>query len=126
MQIEFSGIIIESLVITRSIDGSPDDVELKVSSGFDANQPTNFGIRFEINLIQDGWSYAVVAQSHFVANEALTEQSGEDKIIKIQAPTIAYPYVRSALSGISALSGHPVINLPVVNFLEFFEAKNEL
>lgn len=121
MEIKFNGIIIENLLINRSLDENADEMELKVSSGFDISQPTNFGIKFEISIIQSGWSYSVVAQSHFVASEKLSEDSGDEQLIKYNAPAIAYPYIRSMLSSISAVSGHPVINIPVINFYDFFK-----
>lgn len=121
MEIKFNGIILESLMVSRYLDENVDEMELKVSSGFDISQPTNFGIKFEIKIIQSGWAYSSVTQSHFVASEKLSEESGNEQIIKYNAPAIAYPYIRSMLSSISAVSGHPVINLPVVNFYEFFK-----
>lgn len=52
-------------------------------------------------------------------DDIITDKFKNGSFPAINAPAIAFPYLRSFLSIITMLSGYPPVMLPSVNFVEF-------
>ena len=55
----------------------------------------------------------------FQMDENVTNDFRDSDFVKINAPAIAFPYLRSYISNLTLQSGFSPIILPSINFVEF-------
>lgn len=70
-----------------------------------------------INLDCEYWAF-------FEAETPLTQEFLEGSFTTINAPAIAYPYLRSFVTSLLANAGYPAMYLPTVNFVELAKQSN--
>lgn len=83
-----------------------------------------FIIRFNYEL-SDAILYKISGESQFVfrTDEAIDQDFRNSEYPYINAPAVAYPYLRSFISFITLNSGFPPAILPTLNFVEFGRTK---
>ncbi len=115
------------------------DVTLKIESGIDKENQFDLDLKnltfekeahlfdkiFIIDIVQSlgGESTDIVkihVQYHtvFKSSEAITNDFLKSDFVKISAPAIGFPYVRSFISTLSVDAGLPPIILPSINFVQ--------
>ena len=56
---------------------------------------------------------------NFITDEQITEEFKHSHFPKINAPAIAYPYLRAYVSNLTLQSGVTPVMLPTINFVKF-------
>lgn len=77
----------------------------------------NFQIAFKVKL--DNIRYVLDAEIiyNFIADEDLPKDFKDSDFIKINAPAIAFPYLRSYITMLTMQSGFGSVILPSINFV---------
>ena len=98
--------------------------KLSIGHYFPENNDKEFGIGFII-IIKDG-EFKVNLEMLFLfhVDQTIDEEFKQSDFIKINAPAIAFPYVRSYISNLTLQSGFDPIILPSVNFVQLSEKNN--
>lgn len=101
-------------------------LNLSYKAHFPEDDKRTFANLFRLHLEHPGeFVIDIEYISWFQASDEITEEFQESSFVKINAPAIAYPYLRSAVSSITLLSGYPTAILPTINFVEFSKENKE-
>lgn len=96
---------------------------LSIHSLFDETDNKKFAIVFDIELtnLNKDFKLKVKAIAHFSTNIEITPQFKESPFIEINAPAIAFPYIRVFISNVTLNAGYNPIVLPSFNFMKMAE-----
>lgn len=84
---------------------------------FPEDRPTEFAIVFDIELTsKDDYELFVKYAAYFEASEKLPEEFKTSAFPKVNAPAIAYPYLRAFISMVTMNAGVEPAVLPTLNF----------
>ncbi len=104
-------------------DSSPvrqsNDLDLQVGQFYPEDKDNIFGVGFRVSFRRDGYALKVEMRFFFETDDIITEEFKHSSFPVINAPAIAFPYLRSFLSIITMQSGFPPVMLPSINFVEF-------
>lgn len=89
------------------------------------NEIKCFGIAFRIEINDEEFKIKLDILFRFEADCDLNEEFEKSDFIKINAPAIAFPYVRSFISNFTLQAGFSPIILPSVNFVQFAEKEKK-
>ncbi|WP_051168348.1 protein-export chaperone SecB [Marinospirillum minutulum] len=105
-----TGLIIDSFKV--SVRSS----EVKESQGFAVCFQIKLTASLDVNLVIscEYWAF-------FEGEEPLSKEFLEGSFASINAPAIAYPYLRSFITNTLVGAGYPALYLPTVNFVELNE-----
>lgn len=78
-----------------------------------------FGVGLFIELKDNEFSLKVEMVFLFELDSIIDDEFKNSDFPKINAPAIAFPYVRSFISNITLQSGFAPVILPSINFVEF-------
>ncbi|HCT9047093.1 TPA: protein-export chaperone SecB [Morganella morganii] len=97
------------------------------SPAFCDESPRNFLIIFKLDLIV-GKSHTLSVEYHamFESSEDITEDFINSNFPAVNAPAIAFPYLRAFLSTFLMNAGFNPIMLPSINFSAIYKRKNKL
>ena len=90
---------------------------LNYSPLFDAQRPREFAVLFELKV-----PLAATSQLEldfvgiFETTEDITEEFRQSHFPRINAPAVAYPYIRAFVSQFAVLAGFDPCTLPIRNF----------
>ena len=82
------------------------------------NLSKEFGIGFRINIKDEEFNILMEMVFLFELVEDIDEKFKQSDFLTINAPAIAFPYVRSYISNLTLQSGFSPIILPSVNFVK--------
>lgn len=91
---------------------------LNVSSIFSKVNKKRFAIVFKINLDNPEFKLAVTSTHWFEAEKPFSEEFKLSDFININAPAIAFPFLRAYISNLTLQSGFEPAILPSMNFVE--------
>jgi preprotein translocase subunit SecB len=79
-----------------------------------------FIVEFDLRLATNKGTFMMTTKYHvtFQAEKPVTPEYLESPTIKVNAPAIAYPFVRSFVATVITNAGYPAIYLPSVNFVK--------
>lgn len=101
----------------QSEDDLDDQVNIQHSSGYSKEDAKKFLIRFDIKITsKQGYSLSFMYAGFFECGSIITDEFKSSDFVKVNAPAITYPFVRSFLSNFTINSGLTPIVLPVINF----------
>lgn len=94
--------------------------DLESSNYFSDNKDDRiFGVVFKLTINDEDFNLVVEANYHFeVLDEAITEDFKLSLFPKINAPAIAFPYLRAFVSNLTLQAGLKPVILPSINFVE--------
>lgn len=113
---------LESIEQAFSIAQQSNELDLQVGQFYPEDKDNIFGVGFRVAFKQDGYALKVEMRFFFETDDIITDEFKNSSFPVINAPAIAFPYLRSFLSMITMQSGYPPVMLPSINFVEF--AKN--
>jgi preprotein translocase subunit SecB len=89
---------------------------------------TAFGIRFTLSLSDNKkeFSLRLDAVAHFLTDIPYDQSFLTSDFVKINAPAIAFPYIRTFISNLTLNSGYNPVFLPSYNFVELEKQRKEL
>lgn len=106
-----------------SIVGNDDRKEnlfdLKTSQSFPEDDKKTFNLFFEVDIKDTDFDMSIEMVAVFGLDEDITEEFKVSDFPKINAPAIAFPYLRALISNITLQSGFRPVMLPSINFVEF-------
>lgn len=108
-------------------DGIEEDLstDLTFMNGFKSDDATSFAVIFELKILSSDSKFDLYLKSvsHFETNLPIDDKFRDSSFVKINAPAIAFPYVRAAISNITLTCGYSPIILPSYNFVNLVEGK---
>ena len=78
-----------------------------------------FKIIFNLIINDREFDLNIEAMFNFETDEEITEEFKTSHFPKINAPAIAYPYLRAYVSNLTLQSGVTPVMLPTINFVKF-------
>ena len=101
------------------------ETQLSVNTGFNDDKNT-FAIFFKIVLENKTKNFYLTLEAcaHFETSVEIDDGFQKSSFIKINAPAIAFPYVRTFISNLTLNSGFAPIILPSYNFVKFAQEQN--
>jgi preprotein translocase subunit SecB len=106
-----------------------DDLEAKLRYGavFSDKEEHDFAINFHIFFGGHDKEIEIVveATAHFQTDIAIDDDFKSSSFIKINAPAIAFPYLRAFVSNVTLNAGYKPLILPSFNFISLSDAKDE-
>lgn len=125
MNIQLLGSKVEELTLRKS-DEDIEDMEFAVSNGFSKDSLNTFVIIFKLRLkIDDNYILSIHHVSQFEANEEIKESERSSHFFSINAPAIAYPFLRSCVANFLLNSGFEAVMLPTINFVRLAENEDK-
>lgn len=101
---------------------SVDTLELSFENIFKEESNKTFTLIFDIKVPhKEGIVFHAKYEAIFITNEPINEEFMKSPFTKINAPAIAYPFLRAYISTLMTLSGYSPLILPTINFSEKFE-----
>lgn len=91
---------------------------LSMGHFFSEENSKEFGIGFRINIKDEEFNILMEMVFLFELDEDVDEKFKQSEFLTINAPAIAFPYVRSYISNLTLQSGFSPIILPSVNFVK--------
>ncbi len=110
---EFSVIDYSSIIENNLTD----EVEMNLGYGiiFSETDFQHFIVEFNLELTNNDFKAVVKMIAIFKAKEPISEDFKNAPFIQINAPAIAFPYLRSFITTISTSAGFKPIILPTIN-----------
>lgn len=129
MQITLERNFVSSLSIKKIPEADINEnkiFDLSVSGKSDDSNKREFYIVFEV-LITDSQSYKIEIEyvSVFSTEEDVNEEFMTSPFVKINAPAIGYPFLRSFISLLTVNAGYNPAILPTINFVELSKKQSE-
>ncbi len=87
----------------------------------DPVNPQEFIIGFKIEINETMFSIALEMAFIFETDSKIDENFKDSSFLKINAPAIAFPYIRAYISNLTLQSGYDSIILPSINFVSLNE-----
>lgn len=110
---------LETIESDSSLEQSFDELDLHVGQIFPEDKENIFGVGFKIGFQQEGYSLKTEMRFFFETDSPITEEFKKSSFPIINAPAIAFPYLRSFLSIVTMQAGYPPVMIPSINFVEF-------
>ena len=97
-----------------------DSFDLESGNFFsDDEENNNFGVAFKLNINDRSFDLIIEAFFNFeIVDEKITEDFKLSSFPKINAPAIAFPYLRAFVSNLTLQSGLEPVILPSINFVQ--------
>ena len=102
-----------------------DSFDLESGNFFSDDEENNtFGVAFKLNINDRSFDLIIEAFFNFeIVDEKMTEDFKLSSFPKINAPAIAFPYLRAFVSNLTLQSGLEPVILPSINYVQL--AKND-
>ncbi|MBO5920646.1 MAG: protein-export chaperone SecB [Bacteroidales bacterium] len=91
---------------------------LSIGHSFPEDNNREFGIGFIVNIKDEDFKIVLEMLFIFQVDQMIDESFKQSDFVKINAPAIAFPYVRSFISNLTLQAGFEPIILPSVNFVK--------
>ena len=78
-----------------------------------------FEVIFDVSIADEEFNLQIQASFNFELDIAMTEEFKNSHFPKVNAPAIAFPYLRAFISNLTLQSGIKPVILPSINFVEF-------
>lgn len=105
--------------IVENDDRKENLFDLKTSQSFPEDDKKVFNLFFEVEIKDTDFDMSIEMVAVFGLDEDITEEFKVSDFPKINAPAIAFPYLRALISNITLQSGFRPVMLPSINFVEF-------
>lgn len=95
--------------------------QLSYGHAFNQDRPKEFVIGFKLEIEEEAFEIDIEMVFDFQVDTEITEEFKNSPFLKINAPAIAFPYLRSYISNLTLQSGFNPVILPSVNFVSLNE-----
>jgi preprotein translocase subunit SecB len=107
------------------IEGDVGKFDLETGKLFPEDVSKTFGVVFKLIIKEKAIDLFVEAVFNFELEESITEEFKLSSFPNINAPAIAFPYLRAFISNLTLQSGINPVILPSINFIKLSEEKKE-
>ncbi|NOQ64945.1 MAG: preprotein translocase subunit SecB [Methyloprofundus sp.] len=95
------------------------DFDISFSPVFSKSNSNEFVIIFKLSLNNEEFSLLLEYAARFSVDAEIDEEFKTSHFVKVNAPAIAYPFLRAYISNLTLNSGFLPIILPTINFTKF-------
>lgn len=113
----------KSLQLQSLEDDSEETLHLGFEAKYSESQDTIFQIEFEIELRSKDAHMKVVFEAEFEVEGKIEGELKSSPFVRVNAPAIAYPFLRSFISTTLLQAGYVPVILPTINFTAFKESE---
>lgn len=129
MKIQLKGWRVKHLALTSKQENSfteSNDKKFLMSFGhaLEQDNPKEFIIGFKIELEEVSFNIALEMAFIFETDNKIDDNFKESAFLNINAPAIAFPYIRAYISNLTLQSGYDSVILPSINFASLHEKDN--
>lgn len=112
--------ILKSSIDFVKVSDTDFDIEI-IPQGQYSKSSKTYTLNLELRLIDDSkFEFIVVgAEAKFTFDKEFNDEI--PSYFTVNAPAIAFPYIRSYIAALSALSGIGTVNLPILNLVDLGE-----
>jgi len=109
--------------INEGLESSLDmDLDFSKEKGF----LNHFNVIFSLSMKkEDEFDLSLKANAHFTTDKDISESDQSSPFLKVNAPAIAFPYLRAFVSNLTLNSGYNPIILPTFNFVQMAQENQE-
>lgn len=126
MNIQLISSIADELSLSKNSHESEEEMEFAVSTAFSQTELNGFIIVFDLKIeIGDKHILVVKYLSKFETDEDIVGEERNSPFLSINAPAIAYPFLRAYVANFLLSSGFDPIILPTINFVKLHESQSE-
>jgi len=98
-------------------ESAENNFELALEPGFSEENLKLFRIKFRAAISSEaGYELTVEYSAFFETEEEIIESFKTSNFVSINAPAIAYPFLRSFISTITLNAGYESVLIPTINF----------
>lgn len=109
----------------RQDDDSKNSFSLKTGQHFPAEEKNKFSVFFDASIADSHFDLSLKAFFIFNTDSPVDEHFKISDFPKINAPAIAFPYLRAYISNLTLQSGYEPVILPSINFVQLAQEGNE-
>ena len=95
--------------------------DLETANFFSEEKTNAFGVIFEVDINDKKFDLHIEAVFFFSLDEDITEKFKISTFPRVNAPAIAFPYLRAFISNITLQAGFEPVILPSINFIRLAE-----
>ncbi len=121
--LQFIGYRVDKMFFSLKSDSSAWPEKITLSPSFNRTirkiDEKTHEVSISVALKQENLPFE--AELSLTGNFIYEDVDPAEKMIKINAVSILYPYVRSTLSMITNLAGIPPVTIPTINFVQMYE-----
>jgi preprotein translocase subunit SecB len=121
--------LVESSVDTLTLEKTDEKIknlQFSLGTAFSADDLKSFLIIFDLILkVDDDRVLTIKYLSQFQADEEITEEYRKSHFFSVNAPAIAYPFLRAYVANFMLSSGFDPMILPTINFVKLGEDKDK-
>ncbi|MFB5944247.1 protein-export chaperone SecB [Albibacterium profundi] len=123
--VQFTDVNLTVATFETSITSELKTSKFEVDCLYNDEENKHFATRFNIELFapDQGFRLHITAIAHFESDEKLTHEFLNSDFTKVNAPAIAFPYVRTFISNLTLNAGYSPVYLPSFNFVSLAEEK---
>ena len=130
MQISIEKTLVRELTFKGTLNEPSDSDKRTFNVKFEQIYPTtnlrSFVIRFNVTVMNtEEFDISVIYDAVFKTNEDVDDEFKNSHFPNINAPAIAYPFLRSYISFLTLNSGFEPAILPTINFVDFLKTPKE-
>ncbi|EKF9400107.1 protein-export chaperone SecB [Vibrio cholerae] len=117
MKIQLKNTRVESLNLISNDEITKDEFLLSMANGYPDKELKFFVVKFDIEVKSEhGYELQLGYVAEFETDEDVSTEFKNSQFPIVNAPAIAYPYLRSFVSLLTLNSGYETLVLPTVNF----------
>ncbi|ELJ8644774.1 protein-export chaperone SecB [Vibrio cholerae] len=117
MKIQLKNTRVESLNLISNDQITKDEFLLSMANGYPDKELKFFVVKFDIEVKSEhGYELQLGYVAEFETDEDVSTEFKNSQFPIVNAPAIAYPYMRSFVSLLTLNSGYETLVLPTVNF----------
>jgi preprotein translocase subunit SecB len=121
MNIKFLGTKVEKLSLIAGDNEEPiseDDFQLSFINGFSDEDDKSFIVKFSVKIssIEENFTLKLQYVGFFATEGTITEEFRKSNFPNVNAPAIAYPFMRSFINTITVNSNLNPVIIPTINF----------
>ncbi|MBD5170709.1 MAG: protein-export chaperone SecB [Bacteroidales bacterium] len=126
MKIQLREWKVKDLTFSIKQESSPTDTkdtnfQLSFGHAFNDDTPKEFVIGFKVGIEDEAFNLNLEMVFAFQLDTNIDEELKNSPFMKINAPAIAFPYIRSYISNFTLQSGFNPVILPSINFVSLNE-----
>ncbi len=112
-------------LLNKDIEGDEGKFDLETGKVFPEDYSKTFGVVFKLIIKEKAIDLFVEAVFNFELDENITEEFKLSGFANVNAPAIAFPYLRAFISNLTLQAGINPVILPSINFIKLSEENKE-
>jgi len=125
MKIQLQNWKIVNLDLSAHVASKSENIfNLNTGAFFPAENNKTFGINLKVSIKDKEFDLNLESVFMFSLEEEITDDFKLSDFPRINAPAIAFPYIRAFISTITLQSGYRPVILPSINFVQLAKDKN--